>query len=157
VFAFFAAIFVLAFTFDCSMERLRNRVSVPFIQSVRSDMPIQVINVDRVVGLSTADFDSVLASGEIYDYEMKRDVHIFMEQPDSVMSFHPGMAGVYVVSTAGPQGENEPFILLFDEDWVQQCIANDQVVVEEMGVHITAPGYELDASNSQPVYRCSDV
>jgi len=73
------------------------------------------------------------------------------------MSFHPGMAGVYVVSTAGPQGENEPFILLFDEDWVQQCIANDQVVVEEMGVHITAPGYELDASNSQPVYRCSDV
>lgn len=153
---FFLIIFALAFTVDCSMDRLRNRVSVAFLQSVRSDTPIQELNVDRVVGLSIADFDSVLATGEIYDYDVERDIHIFSEQPDSIMSFHVEMPGVYVVSTAGPQGENEPFIFLFDEDWVQQCIANDQVVVEEMGIHITAPGYELDASGDQAVFRCVD-
>jgi hypothetical protein len=85
VFVFFASIFVLAFTFDCSMDRLNNRVSVAFIQSVRSDMPIQLLNVDRVVGLNVADFDSVLATGEIYDYDVERDIHIFSEQPDSFM------------------------------------------------------------------------
>lgn len=153
---FFFLIFALAFTFDCSMERLRNRVSVAFLQSVRSDMPIQELNVDRVVGLNIADFDSVLATGEIYDYDVERDIHIFSEQPDSIMSFHVEMPGVYVASTAGPQGENEPFIFLFDEDWVQQCIANDQVLVEEMGIHITAPGHELDASGDQAVFRCVD-
>ena len=153
VFALFASIFVLAFTFDCSMDRLNNRMSVAFIQSVRSDMPIQELNVDRVVGLNIADFDSVLATGEIYDYDVERDIHIFSEQPDSIMSFHAEMPGVYVVSTAGPQGENKPFILLFDEDWVQQCIANEQVVVDDMVIYITAPGCELDATNSQPVYR----
>jgi len=116
-------------------------------------MPIQELNVDRVVGLNIADFDSVLATGEIYDYDVERDIHIFSEQPDSIMSFHAEMPGVYVVSTAGPQGENKPFILLFDEDWVQQCIANEQVVVDDMGIYITAPGCELDATNSQPVYR----
>ena len=153
VFAFFASIFVLAFTFDCSMNRLNNRVSVAFIQSVRSDMPIQVLNVDRIVGLDIADFDSVLATGEIYDYDVERDIHISSEQPDSVMSFYAEMPGVYVVSTSGPQGENEPFILLFDEDWVQQCIADNQAVVDDMGIYTTASGCELDASNSQPVYR----
>ena len=153
VFALFASIFVLAFTFDCSMDRLNNRMSVAFIQSVRSDMPIQELNVDRVVGLNIADFDSVLATGEIYDYDVERDIHIFSEQPDRIMSFHAEMPGVYVVSTAGPQGKNKPFILLFDEDWVQQCIANEQVVVDDMGIYITAPGCELDATNSQPVYR----
>jgi hypothetical protein len=153
VFVFFASIFVLAFTFDCSMDRLNNRVSVAFIQSVRSDMPIQLLNVDRVVGLNVADFDSVLATGEIYDYDVERDIHIFSEQPDSVMSFHVEMPGVYVVSTAGPQGENEPFILLFDEDWVQQCIANGHAVADDMGIYTTVSGCELDATNSQPVYR----
>ena len=153
---FFLLIFTLAFTVDCSMDRLRNRVSVAFVQSVRSDTPIQVLNVDRVVGLNIADFDSVLATGEIYDYDVERDIHIFREQPDSIMSFHAEMPGVYVVSTAGPQGENEPFILLFDEEWVQQCIANDQVVVEGMGIHITAHGHELDASGDQAVFRCVD-
>ena len=156
VFAFFASIFVLAFTFDCSMDRLNNRVSVAFIQSVRSDMPIQLLNVDRVVGLGIADFDSVLTTGEIYDYDVERDIHIFREQPDSIMSFHVEMPGVYIVSTSGPQGENEPFILLFDEDWVQQCIAEEQVV-EDVGIYVTSSGYEIDASNSQPVYRCSDI
>ena len=73
VFVLFASIFVLAFTFDCSMDRLNNRVSVAFMQSVRSDMPIQVLNADRVVGLNIADFDSVLATGEIYDYDVDRD------------------------------------------------------------------------------------
>ena len=157
VFAFFASIFALAFTFDCSMDRLLNRVSVSFVQSVRSDMPIQVLNVDRVVGLNIADFDSVLTTGEIYDYDVERDIHIFSEQPDSVMSFYIEMPGVYVVSTAGSQGENEPFILLFDEDWVQQYIANNQVVTNDIGSYVTAPGYELDASGDQPVYRCSDI
>ena len=153
VFALFASIFVLAFTFDCSMDRLNNRVSVAFMQSVRSDMPIQELNVDRVVGLNIADFDSVLATGEIYNYDVDRDIHIFSEQPDSIMSFYVEMPGVYIVSTSGPQGENEPFILLFDEDWVQKCIANEQGVVDEMGVYITSAGCEIDATNSQPVYR----
>lgn len=138
------------------MDRLRNRVSVAFLQSVRSDTPIQELNVDRVVGLNIADFDSVLATGEIYDYDVEREIHIFSEQPDSIMSFHVEMPGVYVVSTAGSQGENEPFIFLFDEDWVQQCIANDRVVVDDIGVYITAPGHELDASGDQAVFRCVD-
>ena len=153
----FASIFAMAFTFDCSMEKLLNRVSVTFSQSVRSDIPIQELRVYKVVGLSIADFDNAIATGDIYNYDVQEDAYIVYQEPDSMMTFHIDMPGVYIVSTSGPQGENEPFVFLFDEDWVQQCIENDHATMNDFGGYQTDPDYALDASGDQPIYRCSDI
>ena len=155
---FFFLFFALAFTFDCSMERLRNRVSVAFVQSVRAEAPIRAIMVDRLVGLEIADFDSVMTAGGIAQYETETvDEHV-TSAPSNTMGLIIEMPGVYVVSTLSEDGvANEPFFFLFDEQWVQNSIEGGSAQLMEGRYYETVEGCEINISDGQPVYRSIDA
>ena len=124
---------------ECSEDRLNNRVSVAFLQSITSE------------SLDGFDYVRVMkVNEETGEKELFREVE--MDGKIS-MDLYVEMPGEYIVESSTNGVDNEDATLCFDEDWVQTCLATGKAKIRDRIALTTLQGSVVPRSDGEVLYE----
>lgn len=130
---------IITWKFECSEERLNNRVSVAFLQSIVSESLdgfdyVRVMKVNEETGQKEL-FREVEMNGKIS------------------MDLHVEMPGEYIIESSTNGVDNENATLCFDEEWVQTCLALGKAKIRDRIARTTFQGSVVPRSSNEILYE----
>lgn len=130
---------IITWKLECSEERLNNRVSVAFLQSIVSESLdgfdyVRVMKVNEETGEKEL-FREVEMNGDVF-------MDLFVEMP-----------GEYIIESSTNGVDNKDATLCFNEDWVQTCLAMGKAKIRDRIARTTLQGSVMPLSGTEVLYE----